>query len=118
MPIYQRARFIPSYDAGGGQRYYLLGVNTDFARIVAHYRAALVFEEPAIHMFEVGRFRDEAMAFPPGVTVRDRKARRPDRFEPEFILLGRCRAGFPERARPGRYESSVKVQSAAARFYP
>jgi hypothetical protein len=30
-----------------------------------------VFEVPQIHMFEVGRFREETMAFPPGVTVKD-----------------------------------------------
>jgi hypothetical protein len=34
-------------------------------------RGSLVFKEPPTHMFEVGRFRDETMAFPPGVTVKD-----------------------------------------------
>ena len=77
MPIYPGAKFIDSYDAGRGQRYYLFGTTTDFAQIVAFYRTALkqrgelVFEVPAIHMFDVGRFREETMAFPPGVTVKD-----------------------------------------------
>jgi hypothetical protein len=77
MPIYPGAQFIASYDAGKGQRYYLFGINTDFAQIVAYYRTTLkqkgdlVFDAPAIHMFEVGRFREETMAFPPGVTVKD-----------------------------------------------
>lgn len=77
LPIYPGAQFIASFDAGRGQRYYLFGVNTDFAQIVAFYRTTLkqrgelVFEVPAIHMFEVGRFREETMAFPPGVTVKD-----------------------------------------------
>ncbi len=31
----------------------------------------LVFKEPPTHVFEVGRFREETMAFPPGVTVKD-----------------------------------------------
>ena len=34
-------------------------------------RGELVYDEPPIHMFEVGRFREELMAFPPGVTVKD-----------------------------------------------
>jgi hypothetical protein len=34
-------------------------------------RGELVFEAPAIHMFEIGRFREETMAFPPSVTVKD-----------------------------------------------
>jgi len=77
MPIYPGARFIASYDAGRGQRYYLFGVNTEFTQIVGYYRTALkqrgelVFEAPPIHMFDVGRFREETMAFPPGVTVKD-----------------------------------------------
>ena len=68
MPIYPGAKFIASYDAGRGQRYYLFGINTDFAQIVAFYRTSLkqrgdlVFEAPPIHMFEVGRFREETMA--------------------------------------------------------
>jgi hypothetical protein len=77
LPIYPGAQFIGSYDAGRGQRYYLYGVNSDFAQIVAYYRTTLkqrgelVFEIPQIHMFEVGRFREETMVFPPGVTVKD-----------------------------------------------
>ena len=77
MPIYPTAQFIASYDAGRGQRYYLFGTTNGFAEMVAYYRTVLrtrgdlVFEEPPTHMFEVGRFRDDTMAFPPGVTVKD-----------------------------------------------
>ena len=45
--------------------------------MVGYYRTLLkergnqVFEEPPTHMFEVGRFREETMAFPPGVTIKD-----------------------------------------------
>lgn len=76
-PIYPKAQFIASYNAGQGQRYYLFGTAAAFAEVVNFYRTALrqrgelVFEEPATHMFEVGRFREETMAFPPGVTVKD-----------------------------------------------
>jgi hypothetical protein len=77
LPVYPAARFLVSYDAGQGQRYYLFGSTTPFAEVVAYYRSVLkqkgdlVFEEPATHMFTVGRFREETMAFPPGVTVKD-----------------------------------------------
>ena len=77
MPVYPGAVFLTSYDAGRGQRYYLFGTNATFNEIVNYYKVALdtrgdlVFEAPATHMFEVGRFREETMAFPPGVTVKD-----------------------------------------------
>lgn len=77
LPIYPGAQFLTSYDAGRAQRYYLFGTAASFADIVAYYRNVLkkrgdqVFEEPPTHMFEVGRFRQETMAFPPGVTVKD-----------------------------------------------
>jgi hypothetical protein len=77
FPVYPTAQFLASYDAGRSQRYYIYGTTTPFAEIVNYYRTQLdergdlVFREPPTHMFEVGRFRDETMAFPPGVTVKD-----------------------------------------------
>ena len=77
MPIYPTAQFIASYDAGRGQRYYIFGTSASFAEMVTYYRTFLkergnfVFEEPPTHMFEVGRFREETMAFPPGITIKD-----------------------------------------------
>ena len=77
FPIYPAAQFLASYDAGRGQRYYIYGATAPFAEVVTYYRTqldergALVFKEPPTHMFEVGRFREESMAFPPGVTVKD-----------------------------------------------
>ncbi len=77
MPLYPTAQFIASFDAGRGQRYYLFGTTQSFDAMVAYYRTYLkdrgdrVFEEPPTHMFEVGRFRDETMAFPPGITIKD-----------------------------------------------
>lgn len=77
LPIYPAAQFLASYDAGRGQRYYLFGTTAAFPEVVAYYRnllrqkGELVFDQPATHMFEVGRFREDAMAFPPGVTVKD-----------------------------------------------
>jgi hypothetical protein len=77
FPIYPTAQFIASYDAGRAQRYYVFGAAAAYADLVAYYRTVLkergnqVFETPPTHMFEVGRFRDETMAFPPGVTIKD-----------------------------------------------
>ncbi len=77
LPIYPTARFIASYDAGRGQRYYIFGTTAPFSDLVTYYRNLLgergneVFEEPPTHMFEVGRFDDDTMAFPPGVTIKD-----------------------------------------------
>jgi len=77
LPIYPSAQFITSYDAGRGQRFYLFGTNLNFQEMVSYYTLVLdergnrVFDAPATHTFEVGRFRENEMAFPPGVTVKD-----------------------------------------------
>ena len=77
LPVYPSAQFLTSYEAGRGQRFYIFGTTAPYAEIVAYYRTQLsdggdvVFKEPATHMFNVGRFRQETMAFPPGVTVKD-----------------------------------------------
>jgi len=77
FPIYPAAQFLASYDAGRAQRYYVFGAAAPYAELVAYYRTVLkergdeVFEQPPTHMFQIGRFRDETMAFPPGVTVKD-----------------------------------------------
>jgi hypothetical protein len=77
VAIYPGAQFITSYDAGQGQRYYLFGSNVPFAEVVTYYRNVLkdkgdrVFDEPPVHEFDIGRFREDAMAFPPSVTVKD-----------------------------------------------
>lgn len=76
-PVYPGAQFLASYDAGRGQRYYLFGAGAIVAEVITFYRTALkqrgevLFESPATHMFEIARFRDEAMAFPPSVTIKD-----------------------------------------------
>jgi hypothetical protein len=77
FPVYPSAQFLSAYDAGRGQRYLLYGTTAGFAEIVAYYRTQLsdkgdlVFREPPTHVFEVGKFREDTMAFPPGVTVKD-----------------------------------------------
>ena len=77
VAIYPAAQFLASYDAGRGQRFFLFGTTATYNDIVAYYRTQLmdggdvVFKEPPTHMFDVGRFREEAMAFPPGVTIKE-----------------------------------------------
>ena len=53
------------------------GTNAGFVEIVNYYktvlkqRGELVYEAPGVHQFDIGRFREETMAFPPSVTVKD-----------------------------------------------
>jgi hypothetical protein len=76
-PFHETMSFIESYDAGGGQRFYLFGSNAAFSEIVQYYRSQLrqrgelVFDEPATHMFDLVRFQESTMAFPPSITVKD-----------------------------------------------
>jgi len=76
-PIYPSAVYLTSYDAGRGQRFYLFGVTVPYAGVVTYYRTVLktngdrLFESPPTHQFETARYRDESMAFPPSVTIKD-----------------------------------------------
>jgi len=77
FPVYPPAQYLATYEAGRNQQYHLFGTTATFEDIVAYYQAVLdergrlVFREPPTQMFEIGRFREETMAFPPGVTVKD-----------------------------------------------
>jgi hypothetical protein len=77
VPVYPAADYLDSYDAGHGQRYYLFGTNAAFADIVAYYKSTLhdngheLFKAPAMQQFDLGRFRDDTMAYPPSVVVKD-----------------------------------------------
>jgi hypothetical protein len=79
VPIYPNSQFLASYDAGQRQRFYLFGSQASFTELVAYYRTVLkergdlLFEQPPTHTFEIGRFREETMAFPPSVTIKDYK---------------------------------------------
>jgi hypothetical protein len=104
VPIYPGAQFLASYDAGRGQRYYIFGTTAAFVDLVSYYKTVLkrngnlVFDVPATHTFEVGRFRDETMAFPPGVTIKD--------YQTEVS------AGFPNPrpgAQPARFPTLIQI---------
>jgi hypothetical protein len=109
LPVFPSAEFIGAYDAGRGQKYYLFGTNNSFAQIVEYYktvlrqRGELVYEEPPIHMFEVGRFREETMAFYPGVTVKD------------YAWAGSLGYLNPKRgAEPARFKTIIQIVPAPA----
>jgi len=104
VPVYPGAQFIASYDAGRGQRFYLFGTAISYVDIVTYYRTLLrergnvVFEVPATHVFEIGRFREESMAFPPSVTVKD--------YESEVS------AGYPNPkpgGEPARFRTVIQI---------
>ena len=104
VPIYPGAQFLASYDAGRGQRYYLFGSAATFTDLVTFYRNALkqkgelIFEAPATHEFEVGRYREETMAFPPGVTIKD--------------FQSAVSEGYPNPkrgAQPARFRSVIQI---------
>ena len=80
IAVYPTAQFLGSYDAGRGQRYYLFGTTAAYLDVIGYYRTQTdengdtVFRDPPTHMFTggtLGRFREETMAFPPSVTVKD-----------------------------------------------
>jgi len=104
VPIYPAAQFIASYDAGRGQRYYIFGSTASFVDLVAFYRAALkqkgdlIYDVPATHEFDVGKYNEDTMAFPPGVTIKD--------FQSDVSQ------GYPNPkagAQPARFPSIIQI---------
>jgi len=77
VPVFPNAQFIASYNAGRGQRYYIFGTSASFVDLVTYYRTTLkqrgelTYEVPATHEFDVGKFDEDRMAFPPGVVIKD-----------------------------------------------
>lgn len=76
-PIYPAATFLETIDAGKGQQYHLYGTDAPFVDIVNYYKSTLknggrtLFQAPAMHQFDLGRFQEETMVFPPSVVVKD-----------------------------------------------
>jgi hypothetical protein len=76
-PVYPTAEYLEDVDAGGGQRYYLYGTDAAFAEIVSYYRTVLknggreIYRIPAVHQFDLGRFDDNRMVYPPSVVIKD-----------------------------------------------
>ena len=104
VQIYPGSQFLASYDAGRGQRYFLYGTTASFLDVVTFYRTVLkqkgdlVFDAPATHQFEIGRFREETMAFPPSVTVKE--------FQSQISQ------GYPNprpNAQPARFPTVIQI---------
>ncbi len=102
--VYPGAQFLLSFDAGRGQRHYFFGSTASFVDLVTYYRTMLkqrgklVFDVPATHAFDVGRFREKTMAFPPGVTIKD--------YESELWL------GYPNPkpgGQPARFPTIIQI---------
>ena len=43
----------------------------NYYKNILKQKGELVYEEPAIHQFDTGKYKEETMAFPPSVTVKD-----------------------------------------------
>jgi len=106
-PIYPSAVYLTSYDAGRGQRFYIFGVAVPYPEMVAYYKTVLkqkgdeLFESPPTYQFETAKFREEAMAFVPSVTIKD------------YTYGGS--AGFPNPKRgvaPERFPTIVQIVAA------
>ena len=77
VPIYPAAKFLETIDAGKGQQFQLYGTDTLFAEIVAYSKTTLknsgrvLFQAPPMHQFDLGRFDEGTMAYPPSVVIKD-----------------------------------------------
>ena len=109
VSMYPGSQFLASYDAGRGQRYFLFGTTGSFVDVVTFYRNTLrqkgdlIFDAPATHQFDIGRFREETMAFPPSVTVKE--------FQSEVS------EGYPNprpNAQPARFPTVIQIVPATA----
>jgi hypothetical protein len=104
VPVYPGAQFLASFDAGRSQRYYLFGSAATFVDLVTYYRSVLkqkgelVFEVPATHEFDVGKYNEDTMAFPPGVTIKD--------------FVSDASEGYPNPkpgAQPARFKTIIQI---------
>jgi hypothetical protein len=77
LPVYPASTFLETFDAGKGQQYHLYGTDAPYAEIVAYYKTTLksggrvIFQGPLMHQFDLGKFQEETMAYPPSVVVKD-----------------------------------------------
>ena len=77
LPIYPASQFLEVIDAGKGQQFHLYGTDAAFADIVAYYKGVLknsgrvLFQAPAMHQFDLGKYQEETMAYPPSVVIKD-----------------------------------------------
>ncbi len=110
VPLYPGLQYLASYDAGRGQRYYIFGSAASFVDLVAYYRTVLkqkgelVYDVPATHEFDIGKYNEDTMAFPPGVTIKD--------FQSDVSQ------GYPNPkagAQPARFPTIIQIVPATGR---
>ena len=76
-PLYPAAQFLEVIDAGKGQQFHLYGTDASFGDIVNYYKTTLknggrvLFQAPAMHQFDLGRYSEESMSYPPSVVIKD-----------------------------------------------
>jgi hypothetical protein len=73
-----------------------------YYRTLLKQRGDLLYEVPATHAFDIGRFDGDTMAFPPGVTIKD--------FQSELSR------GFPNPkpgGEPERFPTVIQIVPAA-----
>lgn len=77
IPVYPAAQFLEVFDAGKGQQFHLYGTDAPIADIVAYYKTTMknggrvLFQAPLMHQFDLGRYDEGAMAYPPSVVIKD-----------------------------------------------
>jgi hypothetical protein len=108
-PLYPAADFLDSFDAGRGQKYFIYGTNAPYVDIIAFYRKQLgtggqeVFRAPAMQRFDLGRFDEQTMAYPPSVVVKDYSWNN----SPGYLFV----SGTTEK----RYKTIIQIVPATAR---
>jgi hypothetical protein len=77
VSIYPSSEYLDSFDAGRNQRAYLFGTNDTYADVIAFYKRLRgggreLFKSPAMQQFDLDvKYKEETMAFPPAVIVKD-----------------------------------------------
>ena len=106
-PIYPTSEFLESFDAGRGQRYYIFGTNAAYAEIVGYYKNVMrnggrtIFEAPAMQQWELAKFQEQTMAFPPSIVVKD------------YSWNGSSGYLFVDGAREKRFKTVIQIVPAA-----
>ena len=106
-PIYPTSEFLESFDAGRGQRYYLFGTNAAYAEIIGYYRNVMknggrtIFEAPAMQQWELAKFQDQTMSFPPSIVVKD------------YSWNGSAGYLFVDGAKEKRFKTVIQIVPAA-----
>jgi len=107
--IFPQSEYLESFDLDRGQRVYLFGTNSGYAEVLAYYKQALkdggreLFKSPAMQQFDIGKYQEQTMAYPPSVVVKDYSF---GNFEGYLHVVGRAQT---------RYKTIVQIVPAPSR---